>query len=62
MRPDELLAALRRARIVAALRSLPDHPAATRTRHLLAALARRPDAVTAVLLGMGVLAMIIHWK
>jgi hypothetical protein len=62
MRREDLLAALRRARIVAALRALPGRPAAARALEALAALRRRPDAVVAVLLGMGVLAMILHWR
>jgi hypothetical protein len=62
MRREELLAALRRARIVAALRALPERPAAVRAREAIAALRRRPDAVLAVLLGVGVLAMVLHWR
>ena len=60
MRPDER--ADRRARIVAALLALPAGPAAQRIRAGLAALRRRPDAIVAVLLGAGVLAMILHWR
>lgn len=62
MRPDDLLPAARRARIVAALRALPGRPEAARVRRALAALRRRPDAVVAVLLGAGVVAMILHWR
>jgi hypothetical protein len=62
MRRDELVAALRHLAIVAALRTLPDRPAAARVRSALAALRQRPDTVIAVLLGMGVLAMVLHWR
>lgn len=62
MRPDELGSAVRRARVVAALLTLPDRPAAARIRRAVAALRRRPDTVVAVLLGAGVLAMILHWR
>lgn len=62
MRRDDLAAAVRRARIVAALRALPDRPAAVRLREALAALGRRPDTVVAVILGLGVLAMVLHWR
>lgn len=62
MRRDDLGIAARRARIVAALRGLPARPAAARVREALAALRRRPDAVMAVLLGVGVLAMVLHWR
>lgn len=62
MRPDGLPAASRRARIVAALRVLPDRPAAARALRALAALRRRPDAVMAILLGVGVIASILHWR
>jgi hypothetical protein len=47
---------------VAALRALPERPAAVRAREAIAALRRRPDAVLAVLLGVGVLAMVLHWR
>lgn len=62
MHRDALLAAVRRARIVAALRALPDRPAAARVRGALARLRRRPDAVLGVLLAMGVLAIVLHWR
>ena len=52
----------RRARILATLRALPEKPAAARLRAALAVLRRRPDAVMAILLAVGVLAMIIHWR
>jgi hypothetical protein len=52
----------RRARILAALRALPEQPAAARLRAALAALRRRPDAVLAVVLAVGVLAMVLHWR
>jgi len=60
MRLDER--ADRRAQFVAALLALPEGPAAQRIRAGLAALRRRQDAVIAVLLGAGVLAMILHWR
>jgi hypothetical protein len=60
MRPDDR--AGRRARILAALEGLPDGPAARRVRAVLAGLRRRPDTVIALLLGVGVLAMILHWR
>lgn len=77
MRRDELVAALRRAKIVAALRALVPGPplprgagpgrgleagpARERARAALAALRRRPDALVALALGAGVLAMVLHW-
>ncbi len=59
MRRDAIMAALRRAKIVAALRALG---ASERTRGAWSALRRRPDPVVALLLGAGVLAMILHWR
>ena len=57
---DELSA--RRDHILAALRALPDRPAVARAGRTWAALRRRPDTVVAVLLGVGVLAMVLHWR
>jgi hypothetical protein len=62
MRRDELLARLRRARIVAALRALPESGVGGRVRRVLAALRARPDRIVALVLGAGVLAMILHWR
>ncbi len=59
MRRDASGDALRRANIVAALRALG---AREKARRALAALRRRPDAVVAVVLVGGVLAMILHWR
>ncbi len=55
MRPEEVLAALRArsARARAAAREAGDR--------LFREARRRPDAVIAFALGMGVLAMILHW-
>jgi hypothetical protein len=51
------------ARIVAALRALPDREGLrARLRLAAAALARRPDTLLAVAVGVGVLAMILHWR
>jgi hypothetical protein len=62
MRPEPGPWAERRARIHAALRALPERPAAARLRRALAALRRRPDAVLAAVLAAGVVAMILHWR
>lgn len=62
MRPDALVSAVRRARIVAALRALPDRPAAARVVRALAALRRRPDAVMAAVLVAGVIVSILHFR
>ena len=43
MRREELVAAIRRARVVAALRA-------------------HPDRLVAFVLGLGVLAMVLHWR
>jgi hypothetical protein len=59
---DGLAARLRRAKIVAALRSLEAHEPGSRARRALEALRRRPDAVIAFVLGVCVVAMILHWR
>ena len=61
MRRDELVAALRRAKIAAVLRGLEASGARDRARRVWSALRRRPDAIVALVLGAGVLAMILHW-
>jgi hypothetical protein len=59
---DALAARLRRAKIVAALRSLEAREAGSRARRALEALRRRPDAIVALVLGASVVAMIWHWR
>ena len=59
---ERLLARLRRAKIVAALRALDGPATASFARRALEALRRRPDAVVAVALLASVVAMILHWR
>lgn len=63
MRPeDDLVPERVRARVAAALGAAAAHPLAARARAAVAVLRRRPDAVMAVVLFAGVLAMVLHWR
>ncbi len=62
MGPEELLAALRRARTVAALRALAGPATRERARRAWANVRRHPDVVVVLALGVGVVAMILHWR
>jgi hypothetical protein len=51
-----------RGRIAAALRALASPAARDRAARLWGELRSRPDAILAVVLGAGVLAMVLHWR
>jgi hypothetical protein len=57
LRPEEL-----RRKVVAALGALATPTARARALRAWGEIRRRPDAVLALVLGAGVLAMVLHWR
>ena len=53
---------MRRDRLLAALRAAAGPAARARARRAWAEVRRRPDAVVALALFAGVVAMILHWR